>query len=47
MMTFLEIGQNGALKTSITLFEPWMIGIFLAILVVLAWIRVASPESFF
>ena len=46
MMIFLEIGQVGTLKASATLFEPWMIGIFLAILVVLAWIRVASPESF-
>ena len=46
MMIFLEIGQAGTLKTSATLFEPWMIGIFLTILVVLAWIRVASPESF-
>ena len=46
MMIFLEIGQAGTLKTSSTLFEPWMIGIFMAILVVLAWIRVAAPESF-
>lgn len=46
MTQFSEIVQIGTLKVSPNLFEAWMLGVFLIVLFVLAWIRVSSPQSF-
>ena len=42
----LNIAQAGTLKPTPILFEVWMIGVLVSVLIILAWIRVSSPESF-
>jgi hypothetical protein len=42
----LTIAQTGTLKPTPNLFEVWMIGVLVLVLIILAWIRVSSPESF-
>lgn len=45
MLGLIYIAQAGSVRTATNFLEGWMVPVFLAILVIIAWIRITSPTA--